>query len=191
MKLLIGLGNPGRKYSKTRHNIGFGVIAEVEAQFEFEAEKKKFSSLFGMTKLAGNDICVVKPQTFMNLSGEAVRGFCGYFKVEPKDVLVVHDDIDMALGKLKFAFASGAGGHNGVASIIDHLGTNEFWRLKIGINRPPEGADPAEYVLQEFAKAEKEEVERVISRAKDAVVTFIGEGADVAMQRYHGPLLPS
>lgn len=187
---MIGLGNPGRKYNKTRHNIGFGVIEGLEAQFEFEVGKKKFNSLFGMTKIEGHDVCVVKPQTFMNLSGEAVREFCSYFKLEPKDVLVVHDDIDMALGKLKFAFASGAGGHNGVASIIDHLGTNEFWRLKLGINRPSEGADPAEYVLQQFAKAEKEEVERVINRAKDAVVAFIGEGADVAMQKYHGPLLP-
>jgi len=172
MKLLVGLGNPGRKYETTRHNIGFKVVELVAKRAGIEIEKKKFSSFFGMGKIEESDVCVVMPQTFMNLSGEAVRDFAGYYKMAVGDILVVHDDIDLPFAKLRWSFKSGAGGHNGVSSIIEQVGTNEFHRLKLGVGRPPEAVDPVDYVLSQFKEEEKTTVEEMKAKAVNEIFEF-------------------
>ncbi|OGQ48272.1 MAG: aminoacyl-tRNA hydrolase [Deltaproteobacteria bacterium RIFCSPLOWO2_02_FULL_47_10] len=172
MRLLVGLGNPGSKYSLTRHNVGFNVIDLVAEKIEAKIAGKKFSSFFGIAKIGGQDVCIIKPQTFMNLSGSAVADFSGYYKVGTEDILVVHDDIDLPFAKTRFVSGSGAGGHNGVISIIERLGTNEFWRLKIGVGRPPDALDPADYVLEKFTGEEKLLMDKVLPASRDAVIKF-------------------
>ena len=189
MKLLVGLGNPGRKYGATRHNIGFMIVDAVARLIELEISKEKFSSFFGIGKINENDVCIIKPQTFMNVSGHAVAEFAHYYKLEVENVLVVHDDMDMELGKLKIVKDSGAGGHNGVASIIDNLGTKSFWRLKIGIGRPQVEIDPSDHVLMKFSKGEREIVREILKTSSDAVMSFFKDGAEKAMQRYNNTLV--
>jgi len=189
MKLLIGLGNPGRKYASTRHNAGFDTVDIVAGGLGVEIGKKKFESLFVISKIGGHEVCIVKPQTFMNLSGAAVRDFLSYFKIDAEDMLVVQDDIDMPLGRLKFVTGSGAGGHNGITSIIDELGTKDFRRLKIGVGRPQEGKEPSEYVLERFASSEKGFSRKTKELAAEAVRTFFTEGPEAAMQKYNGSLV--
>lgn len=189
MKLLIGLGNPGKKYQATRHNIGYMIAESVAEELEIKLTKNKYSSLFGIGKIKDLDVCIVKPETFMNLSGEAVRAFAGFYKTLGCDILVVHDDMDMELGKLKFASKSGSGGHNGINSIIEQFGGNDFWRLKVGVGRPEGEQDPADYVLQNFAKSEAKILEKVIKTSKEAVLDFFISGPDKAMQKYHGSLI--
>ncbi len=189
MKLLVGLGNPGKKYLQTRHNVGFNVADLVADRSGIEVSKKKFSSLFGIGKINGIDVCILKPQTFMNLSGEAVLLFARYYKVDSQDILVVHDDIDMQFARLKFTNNSGAGGHNGVTSIIDMLGSKEFYRLKVGIGRPPENFDPADYVLHGYSKEEKPLAEQLMNVSADAVECFIVHGATEAMQKFNNTLV--
>lgn len=189
MKLIIGLGNPGRKYASTRHNVGFVAIDEFSGRFEISVKKEKFNSLFGIGSCDKIDVCIVKPQTFMNLSGEAVALFSGYYRVDGADILVVQDDIDMAFGKLKFVFDSGSGGHNGIASIIERVGNKRFWRLKIGIGRPSEGAEAAEHVLEKFLAEEKKALLKLMGVAADAVELFIKDGPEPAMQKYNNSLV--
>lgn len=177
VQLLIGLGNPGRKYRKTRHNIGFVILDRLAGLNGFEIKKKKFKSQFELTELFGKKLCLIKPLTFMNLSGQAVGSFMDYFKCPAADILIVHDDIDLPLGKLRFARDSGHGGHNGIRSIIDTLGTKEFCRLKFGIGRPPEGVDPADYVLTPFAKSELEFVDEAAEKAVLAIKAFYETGS--------------
>jgi len=178
----IGLGNPGRKYDKTRHNVGFKVVDQVAEKAGIDIKDKKFSSFFGIGKIENLDVCVVKPQTFMNLSGEAVRDFSRYYKIAPQDILLVHDDIDMPFGKLRIVCKSGAGGHNGVASAIEQTGTNEFYRLKMGVGRPVEGMDPADYVLATFDNLEQPVVQKMITTAAQAIFEFYGSGIEKAKQ---------
>lgn len=189
MKLVVGLGNPGKKYTGTRHNIGFMVADDVAKRLEVSVVKKKFSSLFGIGKLEEDDLLIVEPQTYMNLSGEAVSSFVSYYKVAIGDMLIIHDDIDMPLGKMKFVFDSGAGGHNGVTSIIEQLGTKEFWRLKIGVGRPIGEMDPADYVLQKVSSAEKKLYEKIVDESSSAVIDFFKIGPDKAMMKYNGTLV--
>lgn len=172
MKLLIGLGNPGKKYQKTRHNIGFAVLDQLAEEHGFKIGRRKFKARFAEETLFGKNICLIKPQSFMNLSGEPVFQFLNYYGIDGRDLLVVHDDIDMALGKMRFLFRSGHGGHNGVRSIIDCVGTNAFHRLKLGIGRPPEGVSPADYVLRPFEPEEVSVVEEMIRRAICAIEVF-------------------
>lgn len=185
MKLLIGLGNPGRKYNATRHNIGFNVVDLIADELNVEITKKKFQSLFGIGKIGENDICIVKPQTFMNLSGKAAAEFAGHYKVDVNNILVVQDDIDMPFAKIKFISKSGAGGHNGISSIIDRLGTNEFFRLKVGIGRPREGLGPADHVLDKFEADERKTVEKLIKTSAESVKEFFINGPESAMQKYN------
>lgn len=185
VNLLIGLGNPGRKYKKTRHNIGYIVLDALVDKHGFEIKGKKFKSRFLKETFFGKELCFVKPETFMNVSGEAVSSFLNYFKVAPRDMLVVHDDIDLPFGKLRFAFKSGHGGHNGIRSIVDYIDTNEFYRLKIGIGRPVDGRDPADYVLDGFSDDEKREVAEVVETALQAINVFYERGFEAASQLFN------
>lgn len=149
--LLVGLGNPGRKYCKTRHNIGFAVLDRLAEIKNFSVSKNKFNAKFALEELFGKKICLIKPQSFMNVSGEVVDAFYNYFKIEDgKHLLVIHDDIDLEEGQMKLSFGSGHAGHNGVRSIFDWLYTKEFYRLRIGVGRPSAEIDPADYVLGKF-----------------------------------------
>jgi len=185
VNLLIGLGNPGRKYSKTRHNIGFVVLDNLADKFGFDLKKKKFKSYYSIQELFGKKVCLVKPLSYMNLSGEFVDAFWNYYKVEGRDVLIVHDDIDLPFGKIRLSYASGHGGHNGIRSIVDWVGNNEFYRLRIGVGRPTNAMDPADYVLQAFDKVERKELEEIVSRAISAIQVFYEEGPSSAMQQFN------
>ncbi|MBI1308341.1 MAG: aminoacyl-tRNA hydrolase [Proteobacteria bacterium] len=154
MKLIVGLGNPGKEYAGTRHNVGFMVADGLREAFGLPAFAKKCKGLASKGRVAGEDVVVLKPQTFMNVSGESVRAAVAFFKLKPSDVLVVHDELDVPLGQLKFKVGGGDAGHNGLKSITQHLGTPDYARLRFGIGRPVHKSQVSDYVLEPFAPAE-------------------------------------
>lgn len=168
MKCIVGLGNPGRKYKNTRHNIGFMVIDELLHRLKEKSDKTKFNCEYALTHVAGEKVLLVKPMTFMNLSGEGLRPLLDYYGVDPEDTLVAYDDLDLPTGKIRLRLKGGHGGHNGIRSLIDHLGTREFKRLRIGIGRPIDRTPVVNYVLQPFAKTERESIALAIKLAADA-----------------------
>ena len=169
MRLIVGLGNPGRSYARHRHNVGFRVVDELAARYEIRVKKRAFDAVTGKGMIHDVDVMMAKPQTYMNRSGYSVGPLFGYFKCVPEDLIVVHDDIDLNLGRIKMALDAGHGGHNGVRSIIDELGFSDFYRVRVGVGRPTPPIDPADYVLQPFAEGEKEEADIVVRQAADAV----------------------
>jgi len=180
MKLVIGLGNPGKKYAHTRHNIGWdAVTAAAEEEKALFSKKANFKAEVAPSLVDDVKVWFVRPLTFMNLSGEAVRAIKQYYKVELKDILVVQDEMDFDEGKMAFSFASGAGGHNGIASIVQELGSKEFARLRIGIGRPPEKMDPADYVLQKPAG------ETDLKDAAKAILDWVATGTGEAMNKWN------
>jgi len=185
LELLIGLGNPGRKYRQTRHNIGFVILDRLAEIHDIKINKKKFNGKYQLVEFFEKKICLVKPENYMNLSGEVVLQFRNYFKVDAQDILVIHDDIDLPVGKLRFAFASGHGGHNGIRSMVDWLETNKFHRLKVGVGRPPEVMDPADYVLAKFEKGEGGIVDESVTEAIKAIEAFYREGPKAAAQIFN------
>ena len=185
LELLIGLGNPGRKYRQTRHNIGFVILDRLAEIHDIKINKKKFNGKYQLVELFEKKICLVRPENYMNLSGEVVEQFRSYFKADVEDILVIHDDIDLPVGKLRFAFASGHGGHNGIRSMVDWLETNKFHRLKVGVGRPPEVMDPADYVLAKFDKDEGRVVDESVAEALKAIEAFYREGPKVAAQIFN------
>jgi PTH1 family peptidyl-tRNA hydrolase len=185
MKLLAGLGNPGKKYRSTRHNLGFLVLDEFSRRYGWSISDDKFESFFGIEQLCGEKICVVRPMTYMNCSGDAVAAFCRYYSISPQETCIVHDDLDLAFGQLKLSFKSGDGGHNGIKSITERFGTKEYYRLRVGIGRPLGPIDPADYVLMAFADDEQKALSEVIGRAADAVELFFEKGPTEVMHRFH------
>ncbi len=167
MKLIIGLGNPGSEYETTRHNVGFLFLDTLKASLGFPdfVSEKKFASLVSAGMKAGEKTLFVKPDTFMNRSGEAVSALMNFFKLTPTDITVVHDDLDLPFGTWKVATDSGAAGHNGVADIIRRLGTKEFRRIRIGIGRPEGDRDPADYVLDRFTPEEEQKLQEIFEEA--------------------------
>jgi PTH1 family peptidyl-tRNA hydrolase len=185
MKLVCGLGNPGRAYSRHRHNIGFKVIDELAKRYDVTIAKKAFGAKIGSGSMFNGPVIFAKPQTFMNLSGSAVSPLYGYYKCSLEDLIVVHDDIDLEVGRIKIAKGSGHGGHNGVRSIIEDLGASDFYRVRVGVGRPPVGTDPADYVLSPFSKEEAQRLDDMVSQAADAVEILIEKGLQLAQQRFH------
>jgi PTH1 family peptidyl-tRNA hydrolase len=178
--IIAGLGNPGERYSGTRHNIGFMVIDEAAGKWKCPLGLARWESLSARVSLFGQKVCLVKPMTYMNVSGRAIAGYVDFYKVPPQRLLVVHDDLDMKLGRIKLISGGGPGGHNGIRSLIEHLGNKDFFRLKIGIGRP--GQDmvhpdiPVErYVLTQFTDSEREVV-------ADRMATLI-QGIEYFLQR--------
>jgi PTH1 family peptidyl-tRNA hydrolase len=185
MKLIIGLGNPGRGYERTRHNTGFLFVDVLREKWDFPdfAPEKKFASLVSAAMKDGEKTLLVKPETFMNRSGESVSALINFFKLTPADIAVIHDDLDLPFGTWKEAFDSGAAGHNGVASIIETLGTKEFRRVRIGIGRPARNAsrlgrdvggsegdrDPADYVLARFTAEEEQKLPEIFGEIQDTL----------------------
>jgi peptidyl-tRNA hydrolase, PTH1 family len=189
MKAIVGLGNPGAKYRGTRHNIGFAVVDELARRWAVEFESAPADALIAKWRPIGaGPVLLAKPLTFMNASGEATGALVRYFRIDIGDVLVVVDEVQLPLGKIRARARGSAGGHNGLKSIIAHLG-GDFSRLRVGVGRGPEGSDRrdlADHVLSRFEPDEKAEVERMVARAADAAETFITSGIAAVMNAYNG-----
>ncbi|MCP1121892.1 aminoacyl-tRNA hydrolase [Bacillus sp. 3103sda1] len=168
MKLIVGLGNPGREYELTRHNIGFMAIDELSKRWNIPLNEQKFKGLFGAGFVNGEKVILLKPLTYMNLSGESIRPLMDYYKIDIEDFVVMYDDLDIPVGKLRLRMKGSAGGHNGVKSTIAHLGTQEFQRIRMGIDRPKNGMKVVDYVLGRFTVDEMPEVERAIEKSAGA-----------------------
>lgn len=185
MKVVLGLGNPGRKYARTRHNFGFLVVDRIASENHVAVTKKKHESLIGEWQADGEKILLVKPQTFMNRSGEAVRQLCRFFSVTAMDLVVIHDDLDLPFGRMRIRPGGGPGGHRGVLSILETLGEGGFFRVRLGIGRPPPGIDPTDYVLQPFSSDESSRLEQVVAKAADGVKCLLAQGSKQAMDRFN------
>ena len=184
MKLVIGLGNPGRQYEMTRHNIGFMVIDYLAGQYHAKVNKSKCRALCGEAEIEGERVLLVKPQTFMNLSGESVRELCDYFKIPPEDIVVIYDDKDLEAGQIRIREKGSAGGHNGMKSIIYQLQTDQFARIRVGIGQPKDGM--IEYVLGQFSKEEQPKIEAAGKNAAEAVGLIVQGKTAEAMGRFNG-----
>jgi PTH1 family peptidyl-tRNA hydrolase len=185
LKLICGLGNPGSRYQGTRHNVGFDVIDEVARRRGLTFESSPVEAVVARTRGPGAAVMLVKPLTFMNLSGQAVRGLTSYFRIGVGDILVVTDDVNLPVGRLRGRVRGSEGGHNGLRSVIDELGTNEFARLRIGVGRGDDRWDLADHVLARFEDDERELIATAVSRAADAVDTFVMDGIEVVMNRFN------
>lgn len=184
VKLVVGLGNPGARYTNTRHNVGFMVLDRLARRAGAPLTRRQCGALVAVAKVAGQRACLTKPQTYMNLSGEAVACLLRYYKVSPADLLVVYDDRDLPLGRIRLREKGSAGGHRGVESIIAALGTSDLPRLRIGIGRPSE-MDAVDHVLGGFSAEERPTAETALDRAVEAVECALQEGLAVAMNRYN------
>lgn len=168
MKCIIGLGNPGRKYENTRHNVGFMVIDELARRHHVTLDKSKFKNDYTIEFINGEKVMFVKPQPFMNLSGESVRPLIDYYNVDVEDIVILYDDLDLPAGKIRLRHQGGHGGHNGMRSLINHLGTKQFKRIRIGIGRPTDARPIVDYVLQPFTKDQQKQIELSIMQSADA-----------------------
>lgn len=186
MYIIAGLGNPAREYEGTRHNVGFAVLDVLADRLFTSVEERKFKGYYGRAVIGGEKVILLKPQTFMNLSGESVRAAADFYKVEPDHIIVVYDDISLDVGQLRIRTKGSAGGHNGIKNIIAHLGTQEFPRIKVGVGNKPPRMDLADYVLSRFSREEKGGMEEAFEAAAEAVEAYIKEGPDVAMNRFNG-----
>ena len=184
MKIIIGLGNPGILYRTTRHNIGFQVIDRLAKTNHIPIRIKRFKSLYGTGWIDSQQVILAKPMTFMNRSGEAVKKAFDFFPLGIEDLIVVHDDLDLPFGRLRFKRRGGDGGHQGIRSIIESIGGNHFIRLKVGIGRPPQGMDPAEYVLEAFDKEESLHLDQILSQAAESLKVMSLEGLETAMNQF-------
>jgi len=183
--LIVGLGNPGREYRDSRHNIGFSVVDALARHFGLNFSRLESDALLVKLTLADLRLYLAKPQTYMNNSGRSVGTLSRFYKIEPQHVLVISDDLDLPLGKIRLRPGGGSGGHKGLQSIIQHLGTDQFPRLRIGIGRPANAQDPADYVLQRFREIETAELEITLAESCDCILTFLQDGIDMAMNRYN------
>ncbi len=183
--MIIGLGNPGLRYARNRHNVGFQCVRRLAAVHGIPLERREKRALLGKGTLCGQPVLLALPQTFMNDSGSSVAPLVRFYHIDLPRLLVVYDDLDLPLGALRLRPAGGSGGHKGMRSIIQHLGSEAFPRLRIGIGRPPGRMDPADYVLQDFGPAEKPILEETLERAVAAIETWLSEGIEKAMDRYN------
>lgn len=192
MYIIVGLGNPGKEYVNTRHNIGFDVIDKIAEQENIAILERKHRAVIGKGYIGGQKCILAKPQTFMNLSGESVRELIDYYKVdETAELIVIADDISLAVAQIRVRKKGSSGGHNGLKNIIQHLGHDSFVRIKMGVGEKPKGWDLADYVLGHFSAQERKELDEAAERAADAVRTIISEGPDQAMNRFNGTGHPS
>lgn len=184
VKLIVGLGNPGREYHGTRHNVGFEVIDLLSKTHRIPVKARRNHAVVGEGTIAGEQVVLARPQTFMNRSGEAVAGLARRYRIPPEEIIVVYDDSNLPMGKLRIRTRGSAGGHNGMKSIIHSLGSQEFPRIRLGIGSPNR-RDMIEHVLSRFTRAEMPSVRDAIERAADAVEMFLEEGPEPAMNRFN------
>ena len=185
MYIIAGLGNPTKEYENTRHNVGFAVIDRLADKYNIDVSERKHRGFCGKGVIEGQKVLLVKPQTFMNLSGESIRSAMDYYKITPEELIVIYDDISLNPGQLRIRKKGSAGGHNGIKNIIAHLGTTEFPRIKVGVGEKPPRMDLKDYVLSRFSKGEKELMEQAFQEAALAAVMMITEGADRAMNHFN------
>lgn len=182
MNLVVGLGNPGGRYRHTRHNAGFLVVDRLASRWGASVEKRQFGALVDSVRIGSANAVLVKPQTFMNLSGQAVVSVKGFYKTDLDNLMVIHDDVDLAFGEVRIKQGGGHGGHNGLRDIQQKLGTNKYLRVRFGVSRPPKGWDTADYVLGKWSSSEDAQLDEAVDRAADAVETVLKEGAQKAME---------
>ena len=186
-RLVVGLGNPGPKYEWTRHNMGFLVIDELAERESIPVQRLKFKALTNTAVIGGKSVLLMKPTTYMNLSGEAVGQAARFYKIPPERVLVISDDVALPQGKLRVRRSGSAGGHNGLKNIIAHLGSDQFPRVKVGVGgKPHPDSDMADWVLSPFTGQDRKAMEEAISRAADAVTLLLDKGVDQAMAKFNG-----
>jgi peptidyl-tRNA hydrolase, PTH1 family len=189
VKLVVGLGNPGPQYQRTRHNVGFMAVDRLARKHRISLSSRQFQSLSGSGEIALRETALMKPLTFMNLSGRAVKRMVSLLRLPPEEMIVVHDDLDLAFGRIRMKRLGSDGGHQGVRSIIECLGTRDFPRLKIGIGRPPTGLDSADYVLNSFDPSEQAGLDPVLDQAVEAIAVWLDGGVDGAMKFLSKPFL--
>ena len=185
MFLLVGLGNPGQKYARTRHNVGFDVVDRLGERWGIAVTRSSSQSLVGDGLVKNERAVLMKPQAYVNLSGGPVRAAMDFYKVPIGNVVVVHDELEVPFGRVRVKRSGGHGGHNGIRDLNQHLGT-DYPRVRVGTGRPPEGWDPADFVLSRWKDDEGQEVLRMIERACDAMECVVAEGVDAAMNRFNG-----
>lgn len=185
MKMIVGLGNPGNEYKNTRHNVGFMILDEFAKKNNINFDKKKFNADYGVGYINGIKYLLVKPTTYMNLSGEAIRKFYDYFDLELDDLLIIYDDLDTKTANFRLRNRGSSGGHNGIKSTINHLGTEKFNRLKIGIDRPINGMKVSDYVLGKFSKKEMNEIEAIYNKCCNCLEDFSKETFLNLMNKYN------
>lgn len=184
MYIIVGLGNPGRKYENTRHNLGFITIDRLASKHDIKVDKIKFKALVGDGRIAGQKVLLVKPQTYMNLSGESVREVANFYKVEPDEIIVIYDDLDLPLGNLRIRKSGSAGTHNGMKSVVYQLKSDQFPRVRIGIGQNGD-KDIIDFVIGGFRKEEVPILEDTVDKAVMAIEGMIGETVDIAMNKYN------
>ena len=186
--LLIGLGNPGREYKDSRHNFGFMLVDRLCVRLNARGMKMQSKAIVISATHEERKLILAKPQTFMNLSGQSVQGLAHFYKIPLTNLMVLSDDLDLPFGTIRIRASGGPGGQRGMASIIEHLGTQDFPRLRLGIGRPPGRMEAADYVLQDFSRADLKNLSEVLDRAADAALTFVTEGLNAAMNKFNGGL---
>lgn len=185
MYLIVGLGNPEEEYSKTRHNMGFNVINKIAKEYKIDITQKKYQGLFGMGEIEEKKVILLKPQTFMNDSGKSVIKFKNYYKIPNENCLLIYDDIDLEKTNIRIRKKGSPGSHNGMKSVTEYLGTEDFPRVRIGIGKPEYDGDLTNYVIGKISKEEQEFLEQGVEKAKQAVIEFLKNGIDSSMNRYN------
>jgi len=186
MYLIVGLGNPDKEYENTRHNMGFNVIDKITKDCDIKISQSKFKGLYGLDNIYGNKVLILKPQTYMNLSGECVVAFKNFYKIEPQNIIVVYDDMDLEEGAIRIRKKGGPGTHNGMKSVVQSLGTEDFIRVRVGIGKPKQNEDVIKYVIGQVSSKTKENLEKGINKATEAVLGILKDGIDIAMNKYNG-----
>ena len=186
MKLIIGLGNPGKPYEHTRHNIGFDIVDALAGKWGGALNQTKFNGMYTTFHRPEGKVMLLKPLTYMNLSGECVRPMMDYFDIRVEDVIVIYDDLDLETGKLRLRQKGSAGGHNGIKSLIHHLGTQEFNRIRVGVSRPPAGMKVADYVLSKFSKEDAPVIREAIDKSCEAVEASLAKPFLEVMNIFNG-----
>ena len=185
MYLIVGLGNPENEYSKTRHNMGFNVINKIAKEYKIDVTQKKYEGLFGTGDIEGQKVILLKPQTFMNDSGKSVIKFKNFYKISDENCLVIYDDIDLEKASIRIRKKGSPSSHNGMKSVTEYLGTQNFPRIRVGIGKPEYKDDLINYVIGKIPKEEQELLEQGVEKAKEAVIEFIKNGIDSTMNRYN------
>jgi PTH1 family peptidyl-tRNA hydrolase len=168
LKLIVGLGNPGKQYEQTRHNVGFMVVDKLSKELSIPLDRTKFNGIYGIGHVSGEKVILLKPLTYMNLSGECIRPLMDYYEINDDEMVVIYDDLDLPVGKIRLRTKGSAGGHNGIKSMILHLGTQQFNRIRVGVDRPNNGMKIADYVLADFMRDEEQGINEAIDRTTNA-----------------------
>jgi len=186
MYLIVGLGNPEKEYGNTRHNMGFNVINKIAEDYSVNVTQSKFKALYATEQIKGKKVILLKPQTYMNLSGESIKAFKNFYKIEDENIIVIYDDIDLEPGTIRIRKKGGAGTHNGMKSVVQNLQTQDFIRVRVGIGQPEHKGDLINYVTNQIPKDEKEILQKGVDKAAEAVLSIIENGIDIAMNTFNG-----